>query len=455
MKFLRYLSAIVLVAFAVFSAASGQMKPVEFSRDSLPNGLQIIYSVDKSAPIVASMMYYKSGSSSEDPSKTGYAHFFEHLMFESTESIPRDSIMRYIQLAGGELNAFTSTDQTAFFIKVPANELKLPLFIESQRMRKLNVDDYGVETQRGVVLEELNMRVENRPYGSMHGKIREILFAGTPYSWTPIGSAKHIEKAKISDFKEFYDRNYRPNNAILVLSGDFDPNAAKRYVRSYFGSYPGNAAETALDSAGIDSVKKLFTIRPLAKDVRETIRDERAQLPGLFMAWQGPAEGSEDQYALELLFDVLGSGESSRLHRVLVEDENLAVQTGINLETMYYAGAITFYAIPRPGEDVEDIEKEFFDVVEDLVKKGLEKGEFQKAKNIKEYSIISSKKDALNKAIELAMNLHYYDDPEEINESFEKFSEIKEDDLIRVAKKYLLDQRKAVLVYVPAEKEDK
>jgi len=211
-----------------------KFNPIKYEVDSLENGLKVIYSVDKTAPIVATVVHYKVGSRDEDPQHTGYAHFFEHLMFEATENIPRASIDKYVQEAGGTLNAHTSYDETVYYFKLPSNYLNLALWIESQRMRKLKVDSVGVNTQKGVVIEELRMRYENQPYGTMLMKMSERLFGGTSYGWATIGYIEHLEKATIDDFKGFYDNFYKPNNAILVIVGDIDIPEAKKTCATIF-----------------------------------------------------------------------------------------------------------------------------------------------------------------------------------------------------------------------------
>ncbi len=433
--------AIALLAFTGrgMSAAETDYNPVEFVRDSLPNGLQIIYHIDRSAPVVATVVHYKVGSHNEIPGKTGYAHFFEHLMFEGTEDIPRASMDRYVQEAGGMLNAGTSFDQTVYYFQVPSHQIKLPLWIESQRMRKLLVDSIGVETQRGVVLEELKMRTENNPYGTMLNKICENLFPGSSYEWTPIGYAKDIEMATIQDFRNFYNTYYQPNNAVLVISGDFDINQARKYVREYFGIFD-RAPEPRRGEMKFDEMKS-----SIVKD----IEDEKAQLPGVFIGFRGPKMGTKDQFAMNLLMDILATGESSRLYQRLVDKEQVAVQSAAMALDLEYAGLILFIGIASPGQDYEDIRELIFEEIDKMLENGVTDEEFEKAKNLAEVQFISGKKEVMNKGQELAKYQAYFGSPDRINTELKYYTEITKEDLIEVAKKYLDTDKFVVLNYLP------
>ena len=211
---------------------------LEFERFTLGNGLRVILSVDTSAPVVATFVHYHVGSKNERADRTGFAHFFEHLMFEGSKNIPRHSIDKLVQSAGGMLNAFTSFDETGYQIQVPKNELKLALWIESERMLHAQVDEIGVETQRGVVKEERKSRFDNQPYGSLIENLSMYAAEGTPYAWTPIGSAQYIDEATIDEFRQFYKDYYVPNNAVLSIVGDIDIAETRKLVEAYFGSIP-------------------------------------------------------------------------------------------------------------------------------------------------------------------------------------------------------------------------
>jgi zinc protease len=433
---------LVIIAFILpFMAfqSFAQFNPIQFERDSLPNGLQIVYHLDKSAPVVATVVHYRVGSRDEIIGKTGYAHLFEHLMFEATDDIPRASMDKYVLEAGGNLNAHTSWDETVYHFKVPSNEIKLALWIESQRMRKLHVDSVGVNTQKGVVREELKMRVSNQPYGTLIQKICENLFSGSTYGWAVVGYDEDLATAKISDFKTFYDSFYQPSNAVLVIAGDFNIDEVKKYVRDYFGDYP--RAE--------EPKRPNLNLAPIKESKKERIEDTKAQLPGLFIAYRGPKMGEDDAYALSLLSEVLASGNSSRLYQRLVDKEQVAVASTVFPLSLQYVGGVVFYAIASYGKSINDIQKYMDDEIEKVIKNGITEEELTKAKNITEADFISQKKNVLEKAQSIAKYFAYYGDPALINTEIDKYMKVTKEDVIAVAKKYFSKDKRVVLEYVP------
>lgn len=419
--------------------AETDFKPIRFTVDTLDNGLVVIYHIDKSAPIVSTIVHYKVGSKDEDPNLTGFAHFFEHLMFESTDKIERGGMDKMIQMAGGNLNAHTSFDETVYKINLPSNQLPLALWIEAQRMRKLSVDTVGVETQRGVIQEERKQRGENQPYGTAFDKICEKLFAGGSYGWTPIGSEKHINEATIQQFRDFYNNFYQPNNATLVIAGDFDIEVARKYVKSYFGSYPKS----------MDIKRARFVINPMSGEYRQTIDDEKAQLPAVFVAYRSADLADSNYFALKLLGDILASGESSRLYRRIVDKEQSAVAAECENLNLQNSGLILFIGIAAPGYDINDVEQQINEEIEKVVKNGITNEELVKAKNITESQFVNSKKNVAEKAIELARLYSYYGDASIINTELENFKRVTKEDVKRVAKLFLGTKNRVVLTYLP------
>jgi zinc protease len=428
---------------SIYAASNAEFNPIQFVRDSLPNGLQIIYNVDRSAPVIATVMHYRVGSRDEIPEKTGYAHFFEHLMFEATRDIPRATIDKYIQEAGGVLNAHTSWDETVFYFKVPANQIKLPLWIESERMRTLKVDSIGVATQKGVVLEELKMRTLNQPYGTLLQKMCENLFPGTSYGWATIGFEKDIEKAKIEDFKDFYDKYYQPNNACLVISGDINIDSVKNYVRHYFGIYP----------RGEEVDRLSFKNNLLEKGYDEVIKDPKAQVPAVFIGLRGPKLEDPDYYPIALFTDILASGESSRLYQRLVDKDRISVEVSAIPLTLQYGGAIILVGVGYPGKDIKDVEKTLFDEIKNVIDGGITDEELSKVKNIKEAEFIGDKKNVLPKAESIAKYFSYFGDPSLINTQIDKFLKVTKEDIIKAAKKYFETDKKVILTYIPETSE--
>ncbi len=223
-------------------SANAQSK-IEFEEYKLKNGMNVILHEDHSTPIVAVTVLYHVGSKNEDPKRTGFAHFFEHLLFEGSENIERGEYMKIVQSNGGLLNANTSFDRTFYYEILPSNQLELGLWLESERLLHAKIDDKGVETQREVVKEEYRQRYENTPYGSFLPNMFKRAFEVHPYNWVPIGSLDHLNEAKIEEFREFYKTYYVPNNATLSIAGDFDKKQLKKWIKKYFASIPKGTKE--------------------------------------------------------------------------------------------------------------------------------------------------------------------------------------------------------------------
>lgn len=419
-----------------------QYKPLTYTEYDLPNGLHVILHEDHSAPVVATVLHYKVGSRDEDPARTGFAHFFEHLMFESTDKIERASIDKMVNGAGGELNAFTSNDQTVYHFVLPSNQVRLGLWIEAQRMRKLNVNSIGVETQRGVVKEERKNRYDNAPYGGWLEKAQKALYAGTPYEWSPIGSAQHIDSATIDEFKAFYDQFYQPNNAILVVSGDFDEKLVRETIDAYFGGYQ-RAAEPKRPVVG--------ALEPLASEIRETVNDPKAQLPAVFMAYRSMPQTDADVYAADLLTTILSNGESSRMYRALVDSAQVAVQASVSLFPREYIGMTFCIGIVAPGKDPADVEKGIDAEIERLISGGVSEEELTKAKNITEMNFVQGRTGVYQKALALSNAYRFDGGTGAINDEMQKYMKVNKEDIKRVAKRLFGGKQRIVLTYLPSK----
>lgn len=439
----KILSISALLVFLSTVGLFAQANEIKFEEETLDNGLVVIYNVDRSAPVVSTVVHYKVGSKDENPEKTGFAHFFEHLMFEATAEMPRSSIDKYINQAGGSMNAHTSMDETVYKFTVPANQIKLPLWIEASRMRKLKVQTEGVETQRGVVKEERNVRVDNQPHGDLIERMAKKLWAGSGYEWPTIGSHEHLNRATIEDFQNFYNEFYQPNNACLVISGDFDVAEAKNYVKEYFGSIP----------RGKEIKRNVQNFTDLKGETDLVIPDEKAQLPGVFEGFRGPKLGEDDYYAMSLLSSIMASGESSRLYQSLVNEKQLAVASQMIPFSLQYSGALIFVNIPNSVDNVEATKKVLSEELAKVVKNGVTQEELTKAKNLEEASSIMANKNTLSKAMNIAQYWAYYDKPGMINTEIDKYLKVTLDDIKRVAKKYLDTDNKVILTYMPVTAE--
>ena len=416
------------------------LKPIQFVEYDLPNGLHVILHENHAAPVIATYVLYHVGSKNERPDRTGFAHFFEHLMFEGSENIPRGKIDKYISGAGGNLNASTSFDQTDYFFNLPSNELKLALWIESERMMHAKVDEVGVETQRKVVKEEKRMRYDNQPYGSLFEELSKLVFAGTPYSWVPIGSVQYIDQATIQEFRDFYKTYYLPNNATLAIAGDFDLERAKKLVEEYFGPIPKGP------DIKRPEVKMETPTAPTVHDVAK----ENTPLNATMHSWHAVPETHPDAYALQLLGDILSTGRSSRLYKRLVEKE----QAALNVETYPFllenAGLLGVFATGQQGVPLDRLDQLIDEEVEKVKAEGVTDEEFRKALNQEEAEFASGFGTMHSRAVNLARYHTFYGDTNLINTELDRFFAVKREDIQRVAKQYLTKDGVYVLRYPAA-----
>ncbi|MCB0560175.1 MAG: insulinase family protein [Lewinellaceae bacterium] len=427
------------VVLLISAGARAQENKIAFDKYTLDNGLTVILHQDKSTPIVAIAVMYHVGSKNEDPSRTGFAHFFEHLLFEGSENIERGEFVNYIQDAGGTLNAYTTNDNTCYFEILPSNQLELGLWLESERMLQAKVDQKGVETQREVVKEEMRMRYDNRPYGSFQKEISKRLYQQYPYMWTPIGSMDHLNAASEEDYVKFYKQFYVPNNAVLVIAGDIEPQQAREWVSKYFKGIPKREG---------DIYRPQVKEPPLGKQIRDTIFDA-VQLPGIFKAYRTPAIGEKDFYAVNMLARLLSEGESSRLKKALVDEQQLAIQTGNFVDEREGPSLALAYAIGNAGVDALAVEKAMNAEVEKVQKEGVTEEEFQKLRNQVESQFVSQNATVFGIANNLATYEVLYGDANLINEEIGRYMAVTREDIQNAAKKYFVDGNSVVLYYLP------
>lgn len=412
---------------------------IQFTEYDLPNGLHVILHVDKSAPIVSQVVTYHVGSKNEQPDRTGFAHFFEHLMFEGSPNIPRGDFFKMVQNAGGTLNAFTNFDQTVYFITLPSNQLELAMWMESERMLQLKVDSIGVETQRGVVKEERKQSLENRPYGTILEQTMAHAYKVHPYRWTPIGSAQYIDQATYDEFYQFYKSFYVPNNACLSIAGDIDIDKTKELIKKYYGDIPKGTGE----------IYRPTLVEPKqTAEVRDTVYDN-IQLPAVIQAYHMPAQGTNDYYALSMLTTLLTGGESSRLSKRLVDKEKLAVGTQsipFNLED---PSVFILFAIANFGKTNDEIEQVINEEVDKVKSVPITDDEFTKIRNQVETSFIEKNSTVQGKAMQLGNYYVFFGDANLINSEIGKYMAVTKNDIQRVAKDYLTKDNRTVLYYLP------
>lgn len=413
------------------------IKPIHFIEYDLPNGLHVILHENHQAPVVSTYVLYHVGSKNERADRTGFAHFFEHLMFEGSENIPRGKIDKYVSGAGGNLNASTSFDQTDYYFNLPSNQLELALWIESERMMHAKVDEVGVETQRQVVKEERRRGVDNQPYGTLFEELAALVFKGTPYAWTPIGSAQYIDQAKIEEFRDFYKTYYLPNNATLSIAGDINVERTKKLVEDYFGPIP----------KGPEIKRPEIKWDLKAKAEKKDVVKENTPLPATLHAWRAVTETNADSYPIDMLGNILSKGRSSRLYRRLVDEEQVAVAVDAFGFLQEQAGMIGVFANGQNGVPLDKIDKLITDEIKNVREKGVTEEEFQKVRNQQEADFATSFGSMSARAKNLARYHVFYGDANLINTELERYMAVKREDLQRVAKEYLRDDRTLILRY--------
>jgi len=427
-----------LILFLLTGIGSFAQTKIDYVEYDLKNGLHVILHEDHSTPVVAVSVMYHVGSKNEDLNRTGFAHFFEHLMFEGSDNIDRGEYSNYVEKAGGALNANTNQDRTFYYDLLPSNQLALGLWLESERMMHANVDSIGIETQREVVKEEKRQRVDNQPYGTIIAEIMKRAFVEHPYRWVTIGSMDDLNAAEESDYVNFYKKFYVPNNATLSIAGDINIKSAKKLIKSYFGPIPKGA-----------DIKRPTIVEPAQKaEIRDTVYDN-IQLPAIIEAYHGPAMGTEDAYPMEMLTKLLSQGGSSRFNKRLVDDEQSALFVGAFPFFLEDPGLIITFAIANMNVDPSVVETSMDEEIDRLKTELISEEDMEKLKNQAENDFISSNSRQAGIAESLAQYYMYYGDTELINTELKKFEAVTREDIKRVANKYLNKNNRVVLYYLP------
>jgi zinc protease len=418
----------------------GNAQQVKFTEYDLDNGLHVILHQDKTAPVVAVSVMYHVGSKDEDPSRTGFAHFFEHLLFEGSEYMKRGDFMKIVSSNGGQNNANTTQDRTFYYEVFPSNQLELGLWPESERMLHPKIDNAGVKIQNEVIKEEKRMRVDNKSYGKFAENIFAHLFEGHPYSWQPIGTMAHLDAAKLEEFIAFFKKYYAPNNAVLTIAGDLDIEKTKGLVAKYFNEVP----------KGIPVVKGTFELKPMTKQIVDTVYDANIQIPAIFAAYRVPGMKSRDNKVLEMISTILSGGASSRLSTKMVDEKRTALQVSAFNYTLEDYGAYITLALPNNNTPLNrllaDIDAEVVRLQTDLVSES----EFEKLQNQFENNYVSANTKMIGLAENLSNGYTFYNkNTNDLNEQLALIKTITPEEIRKVAKKYLNKDQRVVLYYLP------
>lgn len=428
---------ILLLALSVVTMANAQ--EVSFEEYDLDNGLHVILHQDNNAPVVTTSVMYHVGAKDENPEKTGFAHFFEHLLFEGTKNIERGDWFKIVSANGGQNNANTTQDRTYYYEVFPSNNLELGLWMESERLMHPIINKIGVDTQSEVVQEERRMRYDNAPYGRWREQMFLKLFNKHPYRWQTIGSLEHLASASLDDFKEFNKKFYVPNNAVLVVAGDIEMSKTKNMIQEYFAPIP----------KGADIERETFVEDPITATIKTNYHDPNIQIPAILMGYRTPAQTDRDAYILDMISTYLSDGKSSKLYKKLVDEKKKALQVFAFNGSQEDYGAYVVGALPVGETSLDDIKSEIDEEIVKLQSEPISEKDYQKLQNKFENSFVNSNSSVSGIANSLARYYMLYDDTSLINNEIDIYRSITREEITAVAKKYLNPNQRVELEYLP------
>jgi zinc protease len=412
---------------------------VSFEEYDLANGLHVILHQDNTAPIVTTSVMYHVGAKDEQPDRTGFAHFFEHLLFEGTKNIENGAWFSIVTENGGTNNANTTDDRTYYYEVFPSNNLELGLWLESERMLHPIIEQGGVDTQNEVVKEEKRLRVDNQPYGKFLENVKKHLFINHPYRWTTIGEMEHLDAATLDEFLAFNKKFYVPNNAVLVVAGDIAIDKTKKMVKEYFGPIPKGKEIERL------SIKE----DPIKEELKAEAFDSNIQIPAIITAYRTPSFKSRESRVLDMISTYLSNGPSSKLYKRLVDEKKMALQSGaINIAQEDY-GMYVIFGLPQGEFKLTDLITEMDDEISILKEKLISERDYQKLLNKFENGFVSSNASVEGIANSLARYYMLYGDTNLINNEIEIYRSITREEIRQVANKYLNTNQRLVLEYLP------
>ena len=412
---------------------------VKFEEYDLSNGMHVILHQDNTAPVVTTSVMYHVGAKDENPERTGFAHFFEHLLFEGTKNIPKGEWFTIVTSNGGSNNANTSDDRTYYYEVFPSNNVELGLWMESERLLHPVINQDGVDTQNEVVKEEKRLRVDNSPYGKFLEMIKVNMFKKHPYKGTTIGKMAHLDAATLEEFQAFNKKFYVPNNAVLVVAGDIDVAAVKVMIEDYFGPTP----------RGEDIVRNFPKEDPITEPMRAKAYDSNIQIPAVMAAYRTPSFKERDSYVLSMISTYLSDGKTSKLYKKMVDDKKMALQVGaLNFSQEDY-GMYILYGLPLGDVSLDDLVVEMDEEILKLQNELISERDYQKIQNKFENNFVSSNSSFEGIANSLARYYMLYGDVNLINNEIEIYRSITREEIKTVANKYLNADQRLILEYLP------
>jgi predicted Zn-dependent peptidase len=433
----------IMLSFFVFFITLAHAQKVEFTEYDLDNGLHVILHQDNTAPVVITSVMYDVGGKDGPRDRTGFAHFFEHLLFEGTENIERGEFMKIIPANGGTFNANTSQDRTYYYEIFPSNKLELGLWLESERMLHPVIDQKGVDTQNEVVKEEKRQRYD-APYGKFLKVVGENLFEVHPYKDTNIGEMEHLDAATLEEFNAYFDKYYGPNNAVLVVAGDIDKAETIKMVKQYFGEVKSRLA-----------VERNFAKEePITETKEVTAYDANIQIPAIIAAYRLPGQATRDAFVLDMISAYLSGGKSSVLYKKMVDEQKQALQVqAVNLGQVDY-NIFALLALPMGDVSLDSLLVEIDEEVAKMQNELISERDYQKLQNQFENQFVNSNASVAGIASSLATYYTLYDDVDLINNQLDLYRSITREEIRDVTKKYLSPNQRIEIEYLP-KKDDK
>ncbi|MCY4162455.1 MAG: pitrilysin family protein [Flavobacteriaceae bacterium] len=417
---------------------------VEFIEYKLDNGLHVILHQDNNAPVATVSVLYHVGAKDEDPERTGFAHFFEHLLFEGTKNIEKGKWFNIVTSHGGSNNAYTTQDFTYYYENFPSNSLELGLWMESERMLHPVIDQVGVDTQNEVVKEERRLRYDNSPYGRWYEVVKSHLFIDHPYRNSTIGKMEHLDAATLDEFIAFNKKYYIPNNAVLTVAGDIDIVQTKKWIEDYFGPIPKGEA----------IVRHFPVEQPITETIFAETYDPNIQVPAIFTAYRIPGIKSREAKIMNMISTYLSDGNSSKLYKRLVEDQKMALQVAAFNDGGEDYGTYVILALPQGGHQLDDLLVEIDDEIRKLQTDLISERDYQKLLNIYEDNFVNSNSSIAGIANSLAESYKILGDTNLVNTQIDEYHSITREEIRAAAQKFLNPNQRLILDYLPQSDED-
>jgi predicted Zn-dependent peptidase len=426
-----------------FVAETLQLPPTPIEQFTLNNGLRVVLSRDPAIPVVSIAVYYDVGSRNEKLGRTGFAHLFEHMMFQGSENVPKAAHFQHIFNAGGTMNGTTSTERTNYFETLPSNYLPLAFWLESDRMRSLKVTQENLDNQRNAVQEEKRLRYDNQPYVNAFLLMNELIFTNPANAHSTIGSMEDLDAATIDDVREFFRIYYAPNNAVLSVVGDFETDEARELIDKYFASIPAQPLPPVVDVTESEPV----AVR------QQTYKDPLAPAPAFVIGWKIPARRTREFHALSLAGTILFEGDSSRLYQNLVKDDESVVSIEGGVDERRGPSAFYIFALPKPGEDIAEIQQKIFEEIHRVAVDGPTPDEMEKLRNSLCNDTVRGRQSTMYRAQRLAEFALYDSDPSLFDSELDHYLSITAEDIRDATKKYVDVDNRVVLDIVPSAAE--